>query len=174
MAILNGKTVFSQILFKIVDNPTMKLKTESGIILAGGKKHMSDETGNWEDTHLMVGFGIVTAVGPDVKSVKIGDGIFYAKASIRPVPLGEEVWNITEQMLMAYVDCNDPSFEAAFTEYNSVRKEIEISTAVSLHEETKNRIKHKDHFNDQADVERLKKFEQSLQPKEGDQKIIFV
>lgn len=124
MAILNGKTVFSQILFKIVDNPTMKLKTESGIVLAGGKKHMSDETGNWEDTHLMVGFGIVTAVGPDVKTVKVGDGIIYAKSSIRPVPLGEEIWNITEQMVISYVDAEENNLEQLIADYEAEKEKL--------------------------------------------------
>jgi len=116
MAILNVKAGYDQVLFKIVPNPTMKLKTESGIIVNSGM-YQSQETGEFEKANEMIGFGVVTATGPDCKYVKTGDGMFYYKGSIRPIPIGEEVWQVSERNVMAWVDKEDPSLKKAFEEY---------------------------------------------------------
>jgi len=121
MAILNVKQVFTKINFKVVENPTKKFKNESGIILIQGQK--SEETGNFEDANLLIGFGIVTVVGPDVKTIKKGDGIFYLKHSIAPVPCGEETWTIAEQNVQSYVEAEDPSLKQAFIEYEAAKKQ---------------------------------------------------
>lgn len=117
MVILNAKTTFDQILFKIVPNPTIQLKSESGIIMNSGL-HQSQETGGFEKADEMIGFGVITAVG-ETKYVEVGDYIFYYRGSIRPVPLGEEIWQVSERNVMAYVKKDDPTLEAAFADYDS-------------------------------------------------------
>jgi len=116
MAILNAQTGFSQILFKIVPNPTIKLKTDTGIIINSGM-HQSQETGQFEKADEMIGFGQVTAAGDLCKYIEVGDYLFYYRGSIRPVPLGEEIWNVTEQNVIAFVKKDDPSLKEAFESY---------------------------------------------------------
>jgi co-chaperonin GroES (HSP10) len=114
--VLNAKTVFDQVMFKIVPNPTIQLKTKSGIITNSGL-HQSQETGKFEDSDNMIGFGIVTTTGPDCKAVKPGDALLFYRGSIRPVPIGEEIWQVSERNVMAYVDKDDPTLALAFEDY---------------------------------------------------------
>ena len=118
MVILNAQTTFDQVLFKIVPNPTIKLKSDSGLILNSGL-HQSQETGGFEKADEMIGFGVITAIGPDIKYVEVGDYLFYYRGSIRPIPLGEETWQVSERNIMAFVKKDDPTVEAAFADYAS-------------------------------------------------------
>lgn len=127
IVIKNPKAVFTQILFKIEENPTQKIKTESGIILAN--MHKSDETGNFENSNNLIGFGIVEAVGPDVKYIKQNDAIYFLKGSIRPLPVGEEIWNISEQQVIAFIDSNEPSLQEARVAYKEA-KDADLKSAM--------------------------------------------
>lgn len=124
MAILNAAVGYSQILFKIIPNPTILPKNESGIIIAPGI-HKSQETGNFDTTDQIIGFGQIIATGPDCKYVKPEDYIFFDRRSVRPVPLGHEVWNLSEQNLIAFVPKNDPSMVKAFEEYKEATEAFE-------------------------------------------------
>lgn len=127
MAILNASVGYSQILFKIVPNPTILPKASSGIILNSGL-HKSEETGDFEKSDNVIGFGIVIAVGPECKFLEAGDAIFFDRRSVRPVPTGQETWNVSEQNTISYVKGNDPSLIAAFEEYEKATVEFHNET----------------------------------------------
>lgn len=139
MAILNAKAVYSQLLFKIIPNPTIKLKTESGIITNAGL-HKSDETGDFEKSDVFVGTGIVTSVGPDAKYVKEGDLIFFIRSAVRPVPVGEELWNVAEQQLIAHVSAGDPSIEEAMKNYKEQTEDWNQESLTVKQKEEKERL----------------------------------
>lgn len=125
MAILNGKTGFTNILFRIIPNPTIRLKTESGIIL-NRDMVKSEETGDFESvTDQIIGFGEIIFAGPECKYVKTGDYIFFDRRSIRPVPLGAETWQISEQNMVTYVERDDETLKQAFEEFNAEQKQRE-------------------------------------------------
>lgn len=125
MAILNTKVGGTQLLFQILPNPTLKMKTESGILLQRSLVK-SEETGSFEElSDQTIGFGIVTVAGYECKYIKEGDGIFFDRRSIRPVPRGEETWNMAEQNVIAYVEAEDPSLLEAFQEYQAQTAVVE-------------------------------------------------
>jgi hypothetical protein len=95
--------------FKVVENPFKKVVTESGIFLVSGVAD-SDETGAMEQLEQRIMFGIVTITGPDCKVVAVGDGIYFDKHSIQPVPYNEPVWLLHEGSIRAYVK-NDGTLE---------------------------------------------------------------
>lgn len=125
MAILNVKTVFTKIIFKEVENPTIKKKLDSGIILAN--MHKSEESGEFENANNFMGFGEVIEIGPDIKTIKPGDYIFYMKPSVTPVPRGTETWMIAEQQVVAYVEGEDPSLAEAFEAWNKQEEELKAA-----------------------------------------------
>ena len=83
-------------------NPFKKKVTESGILLIDGIAQ-SEETGQVEMLNQIIGFGIVTLVGPDCKRVKVGDGVYYDRRVPMPIPFNETVWIFNEGNVRAFV-----------------------------------------------------------------------
>jgi hypothetical protein len=111
------------LLFKEMENPFLKLKTQSGIVLAPGFAD-SRETGNIEELDQIIGFGIVEVTGPKCEVVKVGDGIFYDRRSIRAVPLQETLWQYNERNIIAIVPNDDEVIQEAFKDYYKEQAEI--------------------------------------------------
>ena len=111
------------LLFKEMENPFLKLKTQSGIILAPGFSD-SKETGNIEALDQIIGFGIVEVAGPKCEVVKVGDGIFYDRRSIRAVPLQETLWQYNERNIIALVPNDDQVIQEAFKDYYEQQAQI--------------------------------------------------
>jgi hypothetical protein len=116
--------VHEYLLFKEAVNPFLKLKTDSGIILMPGLAD-SKETGNIEELDQLVGFGLVEAVGDQCKYVRVGDGIFYDRRSIRAVPLKETLWQYQERNVIAVVPQEDGILQEAYAEYYKELAELE-------------------------------------------------
>lgn len=112
--------VHEYLLFKEAENPFLKLKTDSGIILMPGLAD-SKETGNIEALDQLIGFGLVEVVGDECKYVKPGDGIFYDRRSIRAVPLKDTLWQYQERNIIAIVPKNDEVLQLAYSEYYAER-----------------------------------------------------
>ncbi len=115
------------ILFTEEENPFVKRKTESGLFLPSGLTE-TNETGQVEQMTQIVGFGIVKVVGPGCMNVQVGDGIFYDRRSLRPVPFKEAYWQINEGGIMGYVQDNDGELAGLIKQ----RKEEEKQEAKEL------------------------------------------
>lgn len=121
------KAMYDQVLFRESINPFVKKKTESGLFIPAGVS-FTDETGDMERMDKIIGFGIVVEAGSECKYVKTGDAIFYDRRSIRAVPAGEVLWNMSERGMVGYVDGNDPSLVSAFEA--SAQEEQEITDSL--------------------------------------------
>jgi len=96
-------------------------KTESGIITnLEDVAFESQDSGNMEKLDRIIGLGIVTHIGPDVKYVNVGDAVYYDRRSIRALPFGEEpVWHINEANLLGYVENEGGSIDEAVKAYKA-------------------------------------------------------
>lgn len=97
------KVTHDYVLIRESINPFIKVTTESGLYLPDGLVN-SQETGDIEQLDKVIGFGIVAAVGGDCHYLQEGDGIFYDRRSLRPVPMNETLWQFSERNTVAYVD----------------------------------------------------------------------
>lgn len=118
--------VHEYLLFKEAENPFLKLKTDSGIILMPGIAD-SKETGDIEQLDQLIGFGLVEVVGDECKYVKPGDGIFYDRRSVRAVPLKETLWQYQERNIIAFVPQEDEVLQKTYAEYYSHKEEIQAA-----------------------------------------------
>lgn len=100
---MKAKTTHDYLLIRESINPFLKRTTESGLYLPDGLAD-SKETGDIEQLDKVIGFAIVAAVGDECRFVKEGDGIFYDRRSLRPVPMDETLWQMSERNTVAYVD----------------------------------------------------------------------
>jgi co-chaperonin GroES (HSP10) len=121
---MNVKALYDYVLFKEAENPFLKKKTDSGIFIPEGLAE-SKETGGIEALDRLIGFAIVEVAGAECKYLKPGDGIFYDRRSIRPVPMTDTLWQFSERNVVAYVEKDDESFIAAVAAYNGEAKSIE-------------------------------------------------
>jgi hypothetical protein len=106
------KLIKDMIAIKEVENPFLKRRTESGIILLNGISP-SQETGDMEILDKIIGFGIIEIVGPDCKLVKVGDGVYYDRRNPQPVPFNDPVWVFSESNIRGYVTDENGSVQAA-------------------------------------------------------------
>lgn len=120
--------VHEYLLFKEAINPFLKLKTDSGIILMPGLAD-SKETGQIEELDQLIGFGLVEAVGDQCKYVKVGDGIFYDRRSVRAVPLKDVLWQYQERNIIALVPQEDNVLQEAYAEYYKELSDLEAQQA---------------------------------------------
>lgn len=118
------RALYDQVLFKEETNPFVKLKTESGLFIPEGIS-FTNETGDMEKMDKIIGFGIVVEAGGECKYLKAGDAIFYDRRSIRAVPAGEVLWNMSERGMVGYVPSEDPDLQAAFVSYYAKVAEID-------------------------------------------------
>lgn len=103
------------LLKEVEENPFRVRKTSSGIITSIETPWIqSQDSGDMEKLEQIIGFGVVTHVGPDCKAVKVGDGVYYDRRSIRGIPYGENPgWHINENNLVGYVSDHNGSVEKA-------------------------------------------------------------
>lgn len=77
------------VIFKPYDkNPYRRLKTTASGIIYGFDAHgqyKSNETGEYEDSEVGMGWGCAVSVGPECKYIKVGDDICYRNYVV-PVP----------------------------------------------------------------------------------------
>ncbi len=112
-------------------------KSESGIITSlEDVAFESQDSGNMEKLDRIIGLGIVTHVGPEVKYVNVGDAVYYDRRSIRALPFGEEpVWHINEGNLLGYVENEDGVVDAAVDAYKAEQeaeaRKASLRTSVS-------------------------------------------
>ncbi len=85
-------------------NPHKTRVSQSGLILATGNSYDSQETGEQEQLDLRVQYAIVMEVGPECKSVEVGDEVYYDKLSAYPLPILDLGFHrINENNIIAYV-----------------------------------------------------------------------
>ena len=106
---INGKEVkplTNYVFIEDAENPLKVEKTDHGIILAtDGLAYASDVEGHSAlvKTEQQYKYGIVQDVGPDVKALKIGDGVFYYVPNVRPIPIGNfKTLLVAESNILAY------------------------------------------------------------------------
>ena len=104
---------------KEVSNPFKKTKAASGILLIGADVAMSDETGQMEKLEQIVKFGIVTIVGPEAKTLKVGDGVYYDQRTLRPIPFYEPVFMFNEGNIIGYVQDENGSIQKAVDDFDA-------------------------------------------------------
>lgn len=107
------------IAIKEVENPFVNMRTDSGIILLPGSSGLanSQETGELEVMTKIIGFGLVTITGPECKTVKVGDGIYYDRRSPQPVPFKDGCWVINEASIRGWVEDTDGDVQQAIDDY---------------------------------------------------------
>lgn len=120
---MNVKALYDYVLFKESQNPFLRKKTKSGIFIPDGFAD-SQETGALEQMDQLIGFGIVEVAGAQCQFLKAGDGIFYDRRSIRPVPMTETLWQFSERNVVAYVEGDDDFFTNAVADSEQEAREI--------------------------------------------------
>lgn len=116
------KLLKDNVLMREEENPFQEIKRQSGLIVMSGLAQ-SEETGDMQMMSKAIGFAVITNVGPDCKYLKAGDGVYYDRRSIRPVPFHTVYWQINEANIMAYVTDENGSVQDVVDEYNA---EIEV------------------------------------------------
>jgi len=117
--------------FKIVENPFMKVVTDSGIYLGARGSYSSQETGVMEQLAQTIQFGIVTIVGPDCKVVSVGDGVYFNVHSIEPIPFYEPVWVLHEGNIRAWVK-DDGTLAGLIADKEEELKAEAFKTSIAL------------------------------------------
>lgn len=82
------------------DNPYRYVeKTESGLILGieSSKKYVSHETGEVEENEEYIVCAHVIGVGPEVKHVKVGEDVYFAKHIALPIPFRKKGYYIINE-----------------------------------------------------------------------------
>lgn len=117
-----------------VTNPFVKRRTESGIILLPGATGLaqSQETGELEKMEMIIGFGVIHIVGPDVKTIKIGDGVYYDRRTLQPVPFKEGVWVLAEGSMRAFVR-DDGTLQDLIADADAAANEDARATSLASH-----------------------------------------
>ena len=89
----------------VAENPYVVKTTEAGLILPKGLAHeQADGSGRIQQMEEVIKFGIVEEVGDEVKTLKVGDGVYFDVRSVRPIPIGTlGILHINENNIMAYV-----------------------------------------------------------------------
>lgn len=116
------KATHDYILVRESVNPFLKKTTASGLYTGIGFSE-SQETGDIEALDKRIGFAIVTSTGPTCSCVKEGDGIFYDRLSLRPIPIDNPVWQTSERNIVGYVEKEE--LHASFAEYEREAEAIE-------------------------------------------------
>lgn len=126
---VNVQTVLNYVLIKETPNPFLKKKTDSGLIIADGFFD-SQETGDIERMTAAIGFGIIAVTGPDVKNVKVGQGCYYRRGSVTPIPMNEVLWHTNEANLMSFFDAEEvlAALETQAAEDLAIQEEIRLAT----------------------------------------------
>lgn len=87
-------------------NPYIKTKSDTGLFLTTKSTTHTDAEGSYkqEEQGEVVIFGEVTAVGPECKSLEVGDEVYFYKHSMRPLPFGDlETVLVNELNIMAQI-----------------------------------------------------------------------
>jgi len=150
--------MYDQVIFRESLNPFVKRKTNSGLYIPAGVS-FTDETGDMETMDKIVGFGIVAEVGSETRYVKPGDAIFYDRRSVRAVPAGEVLWNMSERGMVAYVKADDPDLQAAFARY--AEEETEITNSLKANAAKEDAVRQEKLRAIQADIDNGKEFKSS-------------
>jgi len=104
----NGKDIypmFNYVFVQLLDeNPYIKKKTDSGLILPHTPFQMSEETGSLERLEEIIQFAVVVAAGPDCKSLQVGDEIYFDKRGSRVLPILDGGYrHINEQNILSFI-----------------------------------------------------------------------
>lgn len=133
------KLMNDYVLIRDEENPFQKLKTESGLILPSGLIE-SNETGEVEQMNRIIGFGVIIEVGDKTKYLKKGDGVYYDRRSVRPIPFnGTNSWHINEGNIMAFVPDENGSVEQAVVDYKE-KDEVERNKTASAFQDRAGKI----------------------------------
>lgn len=155
MSRVNVKPLYDYILFKEAENPFLRKRTKSGLFLPEGFAQ-TEETGDVEKLDRIIGFGIVDGVGEECKYVKPGDGIFYDRRSIRPIPMTEPIWQFSERNVVAYIAGDDPTYLEAIAETQEEQEAIALVYQKKQEEEI------------QAQLERTRKYQERIEAGQQD------
>lgn len=88
------------------ENPYIKTKSDTGIILTTKTTVHTESTGSYgtEEQGEMVLFGEVVAAGPKCETLIEGDEVYFYKHSMRPLPFGDlETVLVNELNIMTYI-----------------------------------------------------------------------
>lgn len=108
----DGKTLkptgFGVILKFYDENPYRKLETtETGLILGidGNKTQFSTDTGEMEESEVLVACAQVVATGDDCKYLNVGDDVYAYRPLAKPIPFGRRGYYIlSEQNIFCKVE----------------------------------------------------------------------
>ena len=90
------------ILRPYTDNPYIHQTTEDGLILNTEGTFDNTDSGEKEMLERMIACGQVIEVGPDCKYVRVGDDVYFNRASARPVPfMNQGFFLCNEQNLLS-------------------------------------------------------------------------
>jgi co-chaperonin GroES (HSP10) len=99
------KPLGNYVFIKGMENPYEKKMTDSGLYLPKGLAHeQADGSGRIQQMEEIIKYGIIEEVGSEVKTLQVGDGVYFDVRSIRPIPFGTiGVMHINENNILAYV-----------------------------------------------------------------------
>lgn len=107
------KTVCNQVSFRILDGNPFRKKSENNLLIATAddlnnlNEADKELTGKINELEQNVYCGYVTSAGPDCKTVKMGDIIYFGKYEAVPIPyydgIDEIVYKIHEQQIYGVV-----------------------------------------------------------------------
>lgn len=137
---MTPKTIYDYILIRPTENPFLRKVTTSGILLASNLVE-SAETGTLEKLDQRIGFGIVEGVGPECKYLSKGDGVFYDKSTLRPIPSQIVLWQSSERTIMSYYTKDElvEAFDIYEKEQKEYDEQLKINRQNLEQEATRNR-----------------------------------
>ncbi len=125
---------------KEVKNPFINRTKESGILTMDGMTQ-SNETGEIEMLDQLIQFGIVTHVGPDCKTVKIGDGVYFDRRVLKPIPFHSPIWSFNVGNVIAYVESTNNNIEKLVEEKYQEELTEQRKTALAFQNDLRNKGK---------------------------------
>jgi len=119
------KVTHDYLLIRECENPFIKKTTDSGLFIPEGFAQ-TQETGDIEKLDKIVGFAVVAAVGDECRWIKEGDGVYYDRRSIRPVPGEEVLFQFNERNIISYVEKEELHAQfAVFAEQEAKLEELQ-------------------------------------------------
>lgn len=100
----NGNRI---IIMPYPSNPYVKIMTESGIFIEPNGNYFNPDTGTIDKSDELVPCAKVIEVGPDVKSVCIGDDVYYDHRTAYPLPFMNQGYKVvSEPQIIAIINNN--------------------------------------------------------------------
>lgn len=127
------KPLFNYIIVRPFDvNPYKTRITNSGIVLQAGASAYSQETGQQESLDQRIQYGIVMEIGDGVKTVQVGDEIYYDKLTAMPLPILDLGFQrVNEQNVISFVRGEGDAIADAIAFEEQLIKDLDESERAS-------------------------------------------